>query len=75
MSPSVRLLCGALAAAALAGCASQRIVQQEFYEPNPDTIHRREDGLAVGALRSETTRSGSPDWSGNKSFSVFAIGN
>ena len=48
---------------------------QEFYEPNPDTIHRREDGLTVGALKSETTKSGSPDWSGNKSFSIIGIGN
>lgn len=73
-SPALVLLGGVLASV-LAGCASQKIIQQEFYEPNPDTIHKREDGLTVGALKSETTKSGSPDWSGNKSFSIFGIGN
>lgn len=75
MKPFVRLLCGCLLASAVAGCASQMIVQQEFYEPRAETLHRREDGLAVGALKSETRKSGSPDWSGNKSFSIIGIGN
>lgn len=73
-TPAFVLFVGVLAGL-LAGCASQHIVSQEFYEPNPDTIHRREDGLTVGALKSETTKLGSPDWSGNKSFSIIGIGN
>ena len=58
----------------LTGCASQRIVQQEFYEPTESTKVVREDGLTVGALKSETTKSGQPDWSGSKSFNLLSFG-
>ena len=63
---------GALAAALLCGCASQSLRTVEYYEPTPETIHEREDGLKVGAVKLETTKSGQPDWSGNKSFSLFS---
>lgn len=37
-------LCGTAAAlAALCGCASQEIIQREFYEPTDQTILERED--------------------------------
>ena len=61
-------------AALLGGCSSQRIVQQEFYEPTESTKVVREDGLTVGALKSETTKSGQPDWSGSKSFNLLSFG-
>jgi hypothetical protein len=28
--------------------------------------------MTVGALKSETIKSGQPDWSGNKHFSLFS---
>ena len=62
----------ALVAAFLAGCASQKVVQREFYPPDETTLQVREDGMKIGALKSETTKSGQPDWSGNKSFSLFS---
>ena len=56
-------LCGGVfAAACLCGCASQRA----------EASRVREDGERVGALKSETIKSGSPDWSGNKTFSLFS---
>lgn len=58
----------------IAGCASQVLEQREYYEPNDTTKVVREDGLTVGALKSETRKSGQPDWSGNKSFSFFSFG-
>ena len=60
------------ALAALGGCASQEIIQREYYEPTDATLHEREDGLKVGAVKSETVKSGQPDWSGNKTFSLFS---
>jgi Tfp pilus assembly protein FimT len=71
----VRRIAIAAVLAAVAGCASQQIVQQEFYEPTAETLHKRADGHSVGALKSETTKTGAPDWSGNKSFSIIGIGN
>ena len=62
--------CGVLAA--LCGCASQRTVVREWYEPTEATTMKREDGMTVGALKSETIKSGQPDWSGNKTFSLFS---
>ena len=44
----------------------------EYYEPTDATLHEREDGLKVGAVKSETVKSGQPDWSGNKTFSLFS---
>ena len=68
------VLGGASAAlAALCGCASQEIVQREFYEPTAETILEREDGLKVGALKSEAIKTGQPDWSA-KSISVISVG-
>ena len=64
----------ALLVSLLTGCASQCIIQQEFYEPTETTKVVREDGLAVGALKSETRKSGQPDWSGNKSYNILSFG-
>lgn len=67
-----RIVLMVLLAALLAGCATQRVVQREFYPPDDKTLVVREDGMKIGALKSETTKSGQPDWSGNKSFSLFS---
>ena len=69
----VPVLCGGVLAAVLCGCASQQIVQREFYEPNEATMREREDGLKVGALKSETVKTGQPDWS-TKSISLISVG-
>ena len=67
------VLCGGvLSAVLLSGCASQTMRTVEFYEPTDATLHEREDGLKVGAVKSETVKSGQPDWSGNKTFSLFS---
>lgn len=63
----------AAALAALCGCASQEIIQREFYEPTDQTILEREDKLKVGALKSETIKTGQPDWSA-KTISVISVG-
>lgn len=69
----VLVLCGGvLAAVLLSGCASQSTVTREWYEPTGATALKREDGTTVGALKSETVKSGQPDWSGNKHFSLFS---
>ena len=67
-----RIVLAVLLAALLAGCATQKVVQREFYPPDEKTLSVREDGMKIGALKSETTKSGQPDWSGNKSFSLFS---
>jgi len=36
-------------------------------------MREREDGERTGALKSETIKSGQPDWSGNKTFSLFSF--
>ena len=67
------VLCGGVfAAACLCGCASQRVVEREWYEPTPETVQTRKDGERTGALKSETIKYGQPDWSGNKTFSLFS---
>ena len=67
------VLCGTAAALALlCGCASQTMRTVEYYEPTEAPLHEREDGLKVGAVKSETVKSGQPDWSGNKTFSLFS---
>ena len=67
------VLCGGVfAAACLCGCASQRVVERRYYRPTAEASRVREDGERVGALKSETIKSGSPDWSGNKTFSLFS---
>lgn len=58
----------------LGGCASQVIKQLEYYEPTDKTSYKREDGLTVGALKSEVIKSGSPDWSGSKTLSLISVG-
>ena len=73
MKRLVHALCGGVVAAVLCGCASQQIVQREFYEPNEATMREREDGLKVGALKSETVKTGQPDWS-TKSISLICVG-
>ncbi len=62
--------CGAVSF--LSGCASQTLRTIEYYEPTDSTLHERDDGLKVGAVKSETVKSGQPDWSGNKTFSLFS---
>ena len=65
----------ALGAAALAcGCASQCITERHYYEPTDKTALKREDGMTVGALKTEIIRSGSPDWSDSKSISLISVG-
>lgn len=67
------VLCGGvLAAVLLQGCASQTIIERHYYEPADATLHEREDGLKVGAVKSETIKTGQPDWSGGKTFSLFS---
>ena len=66
------ILCGGIFAVAISGCATQKVIQREFYPPDDKTLCVREDGMKIGALKSETTKSGQPDWSGNKSFSLFS---
>ena len=63
---------GVLAAVLSCGCASQSTVAREWYEPTESTAFKRDDGTTVGALKSETVKSGQPDWSGNKTFSLFS---
>ena len=49
------LLCAACGVfAALCGCASQTMRTVEYYEPTEATLHEREDGLKVGAVKSES---------------------
>ena len=68
------VLCGTAAAlVALCGCASQQIVMREFYPPDEKTAVKREDGLTVGALKSEAVKSGQPDWS-TKNISILTVG-
>lgn len=69
----ILVLCGTSAAlATLCGCASQTMRMVEYYEPTDATLNEREDGLKVGAVKSETVKSGQPDWSGNKTLSLFS---
>ena len=56
------------------GCASQQIVERHYYEPNGETALKREDGLTVGAVKSEVIKTGAPDWSDSKSISLISVG-
>ena len=68
------VLCGGvLSAALLSGCASQVCRVYEYYEPTEATMLTREDGLKVGALKSEAVKDGQPDWS-PKSISLISVG-
>ena len=62
------------AAALVGGCASQCIRQFEYYEPTAETAFKREDGMTVGAIKTEVIKSGSPDWSDSKSISLISVG-
>ena len=73
MKRLVHALCGGVIAAVLCGCASQQIVQREFYEPNEATMRGGEDGLKVGALKSGTVKTGRPDWR-TKTSSLISVG-
>ena len=64
--------CCALAAA-LGGCLGNQLVKTyEFYPPEKDTLTRREDGYAVGAIKSETIKSGSRD-EGDKALALGLV--
>ena len=68
------LLCAACGVLALLfGCASQVCRVHEYYEPTEATMFTREDGLKVGALKSEAIKDGQPDWS-PKSISLISVG-
>ena len=64
----------AAALAALCGCASQTITERHYYEPTAETALKREDGLTVGAVKSEVIKTGAPDWSDSKSISLISVG-
>ena len=69
------VLCGGvLSAVRLSGCASQTITERHYYEPNAETALKREDGLTVGAVKSEVIKTGAPDWSDSKSISLISVG-
>lgn len=61
-------------AAALSGCISQTITRREFYEPTNQTLQTRKDGFKFGAIKSETIKTGSPDWSDSKSLNLISVG-
>ena len=68
------LLCAACGVLTLlCGCASQVCRVYEYYEPTEATMFTREDGLKVGALKSEAIKDGQPDWS-PKSISLISVG-
>ena len=69
------VLCGGvLSAVFLSGCASQTIPERHSYEPTAETALKREDGLTVGAVKSEVIKTGAPDWSDSKSISLISVG-
>ena len=69
------VLCGGvLSAVLLSGCASQTITERHYYEPTAETALTREDGLTVGAVKSEVIKTGAPDWSDSKSISLISVG-
>ena len=73
MKRRFKFLCGCALAAALQGCiGNQQIVTREFYEPTKDTFTRRDDGYAVGAVKSETVKSGSRD-EGDKALAIGLV--
>ena len=65
---------GSALALALCGCFSQSIVERHYYEPTAETSLKREDGLTVGAVKSEVIKTGAPDWSDSKSISLISVG-
>ena len=71
---SLAMCGGVLVGAVLSGCVSQTITERQYYEPTAETALRREDGLTVGAVKSEVIKSGAPDWSDSKSISLISVG-
>ena len=69
-----RALAVCVLAAVLSGCASQTITERHYYEPTETTALKREDGLTVGAVKSEVIKTGAPDWSDSKSISLISVG-
>ena len=67
------LLCGGVLAAVLCGCASQRTEAREWYEPTPTTMQTRKDGQRIGALKSETIKSGQPDVGQQTLFALLMV--
>ena len=57
----------------IGGGASQQIIERHYYEPTESTALKREDGTTVGAVKSEVIKSGSPDWSDEKTISLISI--
>ena len=57
----------------IGGSASQQIIERHYYEPTESTALKREDGTTVGAVKSEVIKSGSPDWSDEKTISLISI--
>ena len=45
----------------VAGEAEAFLRTVEYYEPTEATLHERDDGLKVGAVKSETVKSCQPD--------------
>ena len=73
MKTLVKVAGGCIFAAALCGClGNQSLVTREFYEPNENTLTRREDGYVCGAIKSETIKSGSRD-EGDKALAVGLV--
>ena len=68
------IVCGGVLVSALCGCASQTITERHYYEPTAETALKREDGLTVGAVKSEVIKTGAPDWSDSKSISLISVG-
>ena len=73
MKTLVEVVGGCVLAAALGGCLGNQITKSyEFYEPTKETLTRREDGYAVGAIKSETIKSGSRD-EGDKALALGLV--
>ena len=56
----------------LAGCHTVTLTKVDYYEPTKETLHTREDGNVVGALKSEIIRSGARD-EGDKTFAFGVL--
>ena len=73
MKALAKVVCGCVLATAFCGCmGNQSLVTREFYEPTKETLTRREDGYAVGAIKSETVKSGSRD-EGDKALALGLV--
>jgi len=68
----IEFVCGGATLAALTGCFSQQVIERSFYEPTKDTLTMRSDGYVCGAIKTETTKSGSRD-EGDKDYTLGLI--